>query len=448
MKTLIFGGHVIDPANRVNGKLNILIEDGKIAWAGQGCPEADLTIDATGKIVTPGFIDIHLHEDPMENGEIRQCIFPMMLRQGVTTAVGGNCGINVADPSKYLNTVDRDGTAVNVAMLAGHEYFRKAAGAEDIYAGSTPEQKDIMAKNIAAALENGCVGVSFGLRYVPGADKDEFFRAAACCKDNKKLIASHVRDDADGIFDAIDEFCAAGVEYGVPVQISHIGSMGGFGQMEKVLEQIDGYKLMGLDIAMDCYPYFAFSTRLGTPTYDPGWLDRYHCDYDVLEFCEGKYKGQRATKETFDEMRLCFPECITVCHVMKEEDVRMAFRHPAVMLASDGLTNNGQGHPRAAGSFPRFLSEFARKGTLTLYQAIEKMTAQPAARLRLENKGRLNVGADADITVFDFETVKDGATFENPALPPVGIEYVFVGGQLALEKGKLLKTNCGKAIRK
>ena len=448
MKTLIFGGHVIDPANRVNGKLNILIEDGKIAWAGQGCPEADLTIDATGKIVTPGFIDIHLHEDPMENGEIRQCIFPMMLRQGVTTAVGGNCGINVADPSKYLNTVDRDGTAVNVAMLAGHEYFRKAAGAEDIYAGSTPEQKDIMAKNIAAALENGCVGVSFGLRYVPGADKDEFFRAAACCKDNKKLIASHVRDDADGIFDAIDEFCAAGVEYGVPVQISHIGSMGGFGQMEKVLEQIDGYKLMGLDIAMDCYPYFAFSTRLGTPTYDPGWLDRYHCDYDVLEFCEGKYKGQRATKETFDEMRLCFPECITVCHVMKEEDVRMAFRHPAVMLASDGLTNNGQGHPRAAGSFPRFLAEFARKGTLTLYQAIEKMTAQPAARLRLENKGRLNVGADADITVIDFETVKDGATFENPALPPMGIEYVFVGGQLALEKGKLLKTNCGKAIRK
>ena len=448
MKTLISGGHVIDPANRVNGKLNILIEDGKIAWAGQGCPEADLTIDATGKIVTPGFIDIHLHEDPMENGEIRQCIFPMMLRQGVTTAVGGNCGINVADPSEYLNTVDRCGTAVNVAMLAGHEYFRKAAGAEDIYAGSTPEQKDEMAKNIAAALENGCVGVSFGMRYVPGADKDEFFRAAACCKDNKKLIASHVRDDADGIFDAIDEFCAAGVEYGVPVQISHIGSMGGFGQMEKVLQRIDGYKLTGLDIAMDCYPYFAFSTRLGTPTYDPGWLERYHCDYDVLEFCEGKYKGQRATKETFDEMRLSFPQCITVCHVMKEEDVRMAFRHPAVMLASDGLTNNGQGHPRAAGSFPRFLSEFARKGTLTLYQAIEKMTAQPAARLHLENKGRLNVGADADITVFDFETVKDGATFDQPALPPMGIEYVFVGGQLALEKGKLLKANCGKAIRK
>ena len=448
MKTLIFGGHVIDPANRVNGKLNLLIEDGKIAWAGKGLPEADLTIDATGKIVTPGFIDIHLHEDPLAEGRIAQCIFPMMLRQGVTTAVGGNCGINVADPSEYLDLVDRDGTAVNVALFAGHEYFRKAAGAEDIYAGSTAEQKAAMAKNIAAALEKGCVGVSFGLRYVPGADKEEFFRAAQCCADNKKIIASHVRDDADGIFDAIDEFCAAGVEYGVPVQISHIGSMGGFGQMEEVLQRIDAYRLYGLDIAMDCYPYFAFSTRLGTPTYDPGWLERYHCDYDVLEFCEGKYKGRRATKETFEEMRRDFPQCITVCHVMQEEDVRMAFRHPAVMLASDGLTNNGQGHPRAAGSFPRFLAEFARKGTLTLYQAIEKMTAQPAARLHLTTKGRLNVGADADITVFDFETVKDAATFENPALPPTGIEYVFVGGELALEKGKLLKDNCGRAVRK
>ena len=153
MKTLIFGGHVIDPANRVNGKLNILIEDGKIAWAGKGQPEADRIIDATGKIVAPGFIDIHMHEDRMVDGKIQQCIFPMMLRQGVTTAVGGNCGINVADPAAYLDAVDEQGAAVNVAMFAGHEYFRKAAGAADIYAGSTEEQKDVMARNIRTALE-------------------------------------------------------------------------------------------------------------------------------------------------------------------------------------------------------------------------------------------------------------------------------------------------------
>ena len=448
MKTLIFGGHVIDPANGIDEIKNILIEDGKIAQVCDHRPEADRCIDATGKVVTPGFLDIHLHEDPVEDGHIAQCIFHMMLRQGVTTAVGGNCGINVYDPAEYLDLVDREGAAVNVALYAGHEFFRKAAGAEDIYAGSTPEQLDTMAESIARALEKGCVGVSFGLRYVPGADKAEFFRAAACCREGKKLIASHVRDDADGIFDAIDEFCAAGVEYGLPVQISHIGSMGGFGQMARVLRQIDGYADRGLDIKLDCYPYFAFSTRLGTPTYDPGWLERYHCDYDVLEFCEGKYKGRRATKESFDETRRDFPECITVCHVMKEEDVRLAFRHDKVMLASDGLTNRGQGHPRAAGSFPRFLAEFARKGTLSLPEAVKKMTLLPAERLGLPNKGCLSVGADADVTIFDYEAVRDRATFSDPALAPEGIEWVLVGGEIALEKGQIRADTLGRAVRK
>ena len=448
MKTLIYGGRIIDPANRVDGLLNLLIEDGKILWAGKGKPAADTVIDATGKIVTPGFIDIHMHEDPIAEGKIQQDIFHMMLRMGVTTAVGGNCGINVADPVEYLNTVDRDSAAVNVAMFAGHEYFRKAAGAADIYGEATEEQKVEMEKNIAAALEAGCVGVSFGLRYVPGANKDEFFRAAKCCRDSKKLIASHVRDDADAIFSAIDEFCAAGVEYDIPVQISHIGSMGGFGQMTGVLAQIDTYKLGGLDIAMDCYPYFAFSTRIGTPTYDPGWLERYHCGYDVLEFSEGKYKGQRATKETFDEIRRDFPQCITVCHVMKESDIRLAYSHPNVMVGSDGLMSGGQGHPRAAGSFPRFLAEFARKGSLTLYEAVEKITAQPAARLGLTHKGRLNAGADADITIFDFETIQDKATFPAPALAPEGIDYVIIGGRVAMEKGRILEDNCGRAVRK
>ena len=448
MRILIHGGHVIDPANRVDGQLNLLVEDGKIVWAGTGKPDADRMINATGKIVTPGFIDIHMHEDPVKDGRVQQDIFLMMLRMGVTTATGGNCGINVYDPSEYLDLIDRDGAAVNVAMFAGHEYFRKAAGASDIYAGTTPEQLTAMEEGIVKALKNGCVGVSFGLRYVPGADKEEFFRAAKCCAESKKLIASHVRDDADGVFAAIEEFCAAGVEYGLPVQISHIGSMGGFGQMEQVLKQLDAYKLNGLDIAMDCYPYFAFSTRLGTPTYDPGWLDRYSCGYEVLEFCEGKYKGQRATKETFEEMRRDFPECITVCYVMKEEDIRMAFRHPAVMVGSDGLMNNGQGHPRAAGSFPRFLAEFSRKGDIRLYDAVEMITATPANRLHLTNKGRLNVGADADITIFDYDTIADGATFAQPNLPPQGIEYVLLGGEVVLEKGTILKDNCGKAVRK
>ena len=447
MKTLIYGGRVIDPANHLDGNFNILLENGKVSWVGTALPAADVRIDAAGRIVTPGFIDIHMHEDPVIDGMIRQCIFPMMLRQGVTTAVGGNCGGNVHDPADYLNIVDRDGAAVNVALYAGHEYFRVAAGAEDIYGGATEAQKEEMEKNISNALNCGCVGVSFGLRYVPGADKEEFFRAAACCAGTGKPIASHVRDDADAIFASIEELAEAGRKFGIPMQISHIGSMAGFGQMEAVLKQVEQYQAEGLDVMLDCYPYFAFSTRLGTPTYDPGWLDRYHCDYNVLEFCDGKYRGQRATKETFDEMRFCFPDCLTVCYVMKEEDIRLAFLHPAVMLGSDGITDNGRGHPRCAGTFPRFLSEFVKKGELSLYQAIEKMTALPAKRLGLKNKGHLSPGADGDITIFDYSRICDKATFADPALPPEGIDYVLISGNVVLKDGIILENNAGKAVR-
>ena len=447
MKTLISGGRLIDPANGLDGHYNILLENGKVAWVGTGCPDADTVIDAAGKIVSPGFIDIHMHEDPVEDGSIRQCIFPMMLRQGVTTAVGGNCGGNVHDPLDYLNIVDREGAAVNVALYAGHEYFRIAAGARDIYGGSTEQQRREMARNITAALAGGCVGVSFGLRYVPGADKEEFFRAAACCAGTGKPIASHVRDDADAIFASIEELIDAGRAYGLPMQISHIGSMAGFGQMEAVLKKVEDYRAEGLDVTLDCYPYFAFSTRLGTPTYDPGWLQRYHCDYGVLEFCDGPYRGQRATKETFEEMRRDFPDCLTVCYVMQEQDIRLAFRHESVMLGSDGITDNGRGHPRCAGTFPRFIAEFVKKGDLDLYQAIEKMTAMPARRLNFRNKGHLGIGADGDVTIFGYDRIRDRATFADPALPPEGIEYVLIGGEIVLEDGIILKDRCGKAVR-
>ena len=448
MKTLIYGGRVIDPANRVDARLNILLEDGKVAWVGAGMAEADVRIDATGKLVTPGFVDIHMHEDPVKDGKIDCSIFNFMLAMGVTTAVGGNCGISVYDPVEYLAMVDRDGAPVNVALFAGHEYFRNAAGATDKYAKATEAQRSAIVEGIRKALDGGCVGVSFGLRYIPGTDEDEFLRAAACCVPSGKLIASHVRNDAAGVFDAIEEFTKAGEVLKIPVQISHIGSMAGFGQMEEVLRRLDEKAMNGLDVMLDCYPYFAFSTKVGSTTYDPGWLERYQCDYNVLEFCEGKYKGQRATKETFEEMRRDFPECLTVCYVMKAEDIYLAYRHPRVMVGSDGIMSNGQGHPRAAGSFPRFLAEFARKGIVDWYTAVDMITAMPAQRLQLDSKGKLNVGADADVVIFDPEKIQDRATFAQPTLPPQGIDYVILGGEVAAVNGKICKSNCGKAIRK
>lgn len=312
-----------------------------------------------------------------------------MLRMGVTTAIGGNCGDNCCDPADYLDIVDQSGAAVNVGMLAGHTYFRRRAGVMDRYSPATAAQLELINTGIDRALMRGCLGVSYGMRYSPGTNREEIIAAARPCCGSGKMIAAHIRSDAQEVFAAGREILDVGVELGIPVQLSHIGSMAGFGQMESFLRMIDRYRMNGLDVSCDCYSYDAFSTSIGSATYDDGWMDRYGCSYDAVELCEGKYKGQRCTEAIFNEVRSAHPECLTVCYVMREDDVDRAFAHPNVMLASDGILSHGQGHPRAAGAFPRFLSQFARRGKLSLYDAISRMTAMPAARLGLTSKGCL-----------------------------------------------------------
>lgn len=452
MRTLLYGGRVIDPAGRVDSALNVLMEDGKIAAVGPEDMTADRRVDVTGRVVCPGFIDVHVHEDPVdETGHIYadpdRSVFSCMLRMGVTTVVGGNCGSNVCDPGDYLDLADRDGTYVNVAMLAGHAYYRVRAGAADPYAPATEEQCAAVAGGIARALDRGCAGASFGIRYTSGMDRRELLAAAGPLQGTDKVAACHLRDDAAAFFGALEEFTGAMMCLGIPAQISHIGSMAGFGQMERALAMVDACRLGGADIFCDCYPYSAFSTGLGSATYDDGWMDRYGCGYDAVEMCEGKYKGRRCTAETFREIRRDMPECRTVCHVMRPEQVTLALTHPAVMLASDATMHQGQGHPRAAGTFPRLIAEYVRTGRLTLYEAVEKMTALPAARFRLAGKGSLAVGADADVTVFDPDRIKDNATFASPILPPDGIDYVFIGGELAARDSRIVSPALGKAVR-
>ncbi|MDO5562964.1 MAG: amidohydrolase family protein, partial [Synergistaceae bacterium] len=367
---------------------------------------------------------------------------------GVTTAVGGNCGLNVCDPVTYLDTVDAEGAPVNMAMLAGHAFLRERTGAADKYAPISKDQLEILCCDTEAALEGGCLGVSYGIRYVPGITKEELDGTAKLCKKENKLIAAHLRDDAEAIFDAADELISVGLKYDLNTEVSHIGSMAGFGQMERFLRRMDNYRANGLHLHCDCYPYYAFSTYLGTTTYDDGFLDRYHTDYSVVEICEGKYKGQRCTKEIFDELRRDAPMTLTVCHVMRPEDVDMALLHPGVMLASDGILNSGQGHPRAAGAFPRFLNEYVNGGKLPLYDAVEKMTSMPAAKLGLAKKGGLSVGDDADITIFDLHNIKDTATFSSPITPPLGITDVLINGRQAIADGRVISNHFGKSVRK
>ena len=452
LTTLIKNGLVIDPANLIQAKLNLLLEDGKIKLVTRDEPDADLIIDAAGKVVCPGFIDIHMHEDFVgDDGRIedddQRSIFRCSLRMGVTTVLGGQCGINRYDPVKYLDLVDKYGAPVNVALLVGHGYIREACGNKDKYGSVTSEELALMEKKIAEALHAGCLGVSYGMRYVPGLNRNEMIHTALPCVEKHKMIAAHVRDDAEGIFEATREFLDIAKKLAIPAQYSHIGSMAGFGQMKDFLAMVAEYKMNGVDVSCDCYPYYAFSTMIGATTYDDGWMERYHCGYDVIEMCEGKYKGQRCTKEIFEEERREHPEHLTVCYVMKEEDVDLALRTLNVMLGSDGIMNNGQGHPRAAGSFTRLFSEFVRKGKLSLEEAIRMCTAMPAEKMGLRNKGNLRAGADADIVIFDPERIKDNATFENPTLPGEGIDYVFINGEIAAKDCCVINGALGRAVR-
>ena len=452
MTILVRNGLLIDPKNRIRSRKNLLLEQGKVLAVTDAEPAADQIVEAAGRVVCPGFIDIHMHEDPLEpDGTLydddERSVLRCMLRQGVTTAVGGNCGENRDHPVKYLDLADRTGAPVNLAMLAGHGYFRVRAGALDKYASASDGQIAAMTREITDCLEQGCLGVSFGIRYIPGLDRRELLAAAAPCARDGRIAAAHIRSDAEEVFAAAREFLDVGAALSVPLQVSHIGSMAGFGQMERFLSLIDEYRAGGVDAACDCYPYAAFSTGIGETTYDDGWLERYQCGYDVVEMAEGKYKGQRLTEETFREMRREHPEYKTICYVMQQEDVDVAFRHPGVFLGSDATLSRGQGHPRAAGTFARFLGKYVRTGTVGLYDAISRMTAEPAARLGLRNKGHLAVGADADLVIFDPETIDDRATFREPLLPPVGIDCVIVNGVIAARDGAVLRADAGRSVR-
>ena len=392
-----------------------------------------------------------MHEDMYHKEEdyLDEWIAKSMLNMGVTTCIGGNCGINLTEPLTYLDAVDRLKLPVNIGLMAGHTNIR-----ECVVENSNkynPIQTDDIKKIMYTArtyLEGGCFGISYGIRYVPGITELELIEVSKACKPENKIINAHVRDDAKNIIWATKEFIKVGMKLDIPIQNSHIGSMGGYGQMKELLRLLDSVKSSGLDITSDCYPYYAFSTRIGETTYANGFLERYNIDYDSIEISEGKYKGQRCTRNIFDELRKNSPDTITVGHVMNEKDIDMAILHPNVMIASDGFLHKEQGHPRAAGTFPRLIDKYVKTGKLSLYDAINKMTTMQARKLGLSNKGNLSKGSDADITIFSYDEIKDNATFDNPIKKPDGIKYVLIKGSVALKDGEIVNGKLGTSVRR
>ncbi|HCU08555.1 MAG TPA: hypothetical protein DF480_06300 [Clostridiales bacterium] len=448
-RILIKGGRIIDSRQQLDKIANLLIQDGQIAAITDEEPAADQVIDARGLIVSPGFVDLHMHEDPFDEqkGKMGQDIARSMALMGVTTCMGGNCGENFYPPDGYMDHMDRHGNCVNMGLFAGHTYVREACGGLDKYAPVTDEILDRMEATTSELLAKGCMGVSFGVKYVPGTSWEEIIRLSRLCNPEDRLVTAHVRKDVSGVFEAVEEMAKIAREAGVRVQVSHVGSMGGYGQMEKLLEDLDRYRSQGVDMYFDCYPYDAFSTTIGATTYDEGFLKEYQADYDSVQLVDGRYAGMRCTKEIFDWARANEPWAKTIGYFMKPEDIVLALRHPYVMLASDGLRSGPKGHPRAAGAFPRLICQYVKTGKISLNEALRKMTDLPAERLKLSRKGNLCVGADADITLFDYDKLQDRATYEDPALPPAGIAYVLINGQIAVDHGDLVNETLGRAVR-
>jgi len=452
----LLNGRIIDPETRTDAEANIYIRDGRIESIGKETLAADQVLDASGLVVCPGFIDIHMHrEDEIGSDKYKGVSTTNEMAwleagMGVTTAIGGNCGMGSPNFDKYMGVIERTGTPINYMAFSGHAILREVCGQTDRYTPATPATVKAIAEHVRRVLEEGAVGLSIGLEYTPGASFEELLGSVRPLADFPgALISIHYRYDADRALESIDEIVALADESKIPVQVSHLNSCAAFGSMPQALKNLEAAIEGGADLSIDTYPYDAFCTYLGSAVFDPGCLERWGVDYDSLLVATGSHAGERFNALLFEKLRQEEPDTLVVAFVMKEAEVEQAIVHPLTMVASDGLTVSGQGHPRGAGTFPRVLGLYShQKGLLDLMEAIRKMTLLQADRLGLTAKGRVQEGADADLVVFDAAKIIDRATFEEPLLPPAGIRWVLVNGQLIIENNARECPDAGQVIRR
>ena len=444
---LIKNGKYPDYTKNALVKGNIGIEDGKITYIGTDEPDAKKVIDAEDRVVAPGFIDIHMHEEDFHEGK-HFCIADMMLKQGVTMAVGGNCGTLHQNVREFRDTIEElGGSPINYMMLSGYNHYWTEQGLGH-FDKSTPEQRKVIHESIKKDLEAGACGISFGIEYDPGMTEEEIIEAANICDDSGMLIAAHYRADGEKSIPAIEEMIR--IQQGIKqrFQISHLSSCSALGTMEESLRIINEYIAKDPRLNYDTYPYDAFSTHMGSTVFDPGCLEGWKKDYSDLLLTAEPYLFQRATKESFDDCRANHPEMLVVAFVMNEDEIASAISNPNGMVASDGIIANGLGHPRAAGTFPRVLGKYVREDKVVdLVTGLRKITLEPAKRLDMEHrKGDIHVGADADITIFDPETIIDGPSFTDLTVPNKGIDYVLVNGKIALKDNEVIDDRAGGFI--
>jgi len=429
----------------VNGDIGI--KDGKIVRVGRIEESAEKIIQAEGKIVSPGFIDIHMHEENFINEGEDYVISKMMLKMGVTTCLGGNCGLQHQSVKDFKDVISRlGGSPVNYMLLAGYNSMRSSFGVGR-YEVSTKKVTKQIAEKLKDEIKNGAFGISFGLEYDPSISLEEVLTALEEQPQDDIFVSIHYRDDSAGSSEAIKEMIDIASLSGRKVQISHLSSCSAMGQMKDALKEINDGIAQNPKLNYDTYPYNAFSTHIGSAVFDDGCLERWNKSYDSILLTDDPYKNRFCDKNLFETARKEYPEMLAVAFVMNEEEIIEAICNSNGMIASDGIINNGNGHPRAAGTFPRVLGKYVREnGCISMIDALRKMTFEPAKRLGLTEKGQIREGFDADITIFDPKTINDGATFEEINIEPSGIENVIINGDLALNQGKVINDRLGRFL--
>ena len=497
---VIVNGRVIDGTGTPARRLDVGIRGDRIVALTPSLAGAKATrvIDAAGRTVSPGFIDLHAHLEPL----LDMPAMESALRQGVTTALGGPDGGSPVPLAPYMDSVRVAKPGINVGYLIGHNDVRRAVLRMDARAPSADELQR-MQRLVAEGMRDGAFGLSTGLLYLPGtySNVDEVVALARVASDSGGIYTSHLRKEGIGLLEGVGEALEIGRRARIPVVLTHHKAVGQqmWGKSVQTLALVDSARRAGTDVMIDQYPYTATHTGIGVLV--PSWAmaggdaefrkrvavpavkdsilrgiidnilnDRGGGDLARVQFSrvtwdrslEGKtlkdWAARRGLAPTPANGAQLVLEAMlngggnAIYHVLDESDVRRIMVHPQTMIASDGrLSRPGElhPHPRAYGTFPRVLGEYVRaRQLLPLELAIHKMTQMPARRLGLADRGVVREGAVADVVIFNPETVRDLATFTEPHQYPVGIDVVLVNGQVAVDGGVTTSARAGRVLQR
>ncbi|NOZ31749.1 MAG: D-aminoacylase [Alphaproteobacteria bacterium] len=475
MDIIIAGGTLVDGTGAKRLKADLAIGGNRIvsigpagAFSGKGVKQ----IDATGRIVAPGFIDVHTHDD---NAVLISPDMTAKISQGVTTVIVGNCGISLSpiaphDPvapltllgeraafrfstmGAYAQAVDAARPCVNVAALVGHSTLRIGALA-DIGKKASASELDLMRERLSECLSAGAIGFSTGLWYKTNAaaDMDEVVGLAELLSDVGGVYATHMRDEHDGILDSLYETFETANRAQVPVVISHHKCAGraNWGRSRETLPVIEKARAKQA-VSLDVYPYIAGSTVLEPETVDPDtrimvtW-SKTHPEMALRDLGDIAREWGCSQADAAGRLR----PAGGIFFQMDEADMRRILSYGPTMIGSDGLPHDINPHPRLWGTFPRVLGHFCRdEGLFGLEEAVHKMTGLSAKNFGLTDRGVLREGAFADVVIFDADTIIDTATYENPVQPAAGIDHVLVGGTVSWSAGGHTGHRAGGFIRR